>query len=223
MSTFDGIEALNDDTQPRFNPGQFPRKLTTATLNTLRLRRTGAGRAVRRPLRRQGRQDGDGSDDDEDDSDSDTDDDDITCGEVLCCCWGPRCCVAGCMLITALMGWSAAITYGIARAPTYEQLAMPIRVARQKWLSKTPQNAEEGFILFDRNADGLIGVDDMAQVARITTGEDPTHQELVDYIARGDLDGDGALNEAEYTALLHRERAEGRPSGRGKGKGRGGQ
>ena len=98
-------------------------------------------------------------------------------------------------------------------------MVTPIRVARQRWLSKTPHNAEEGFILFDRNADGRIGVDDMAAVARITTGENPTHEQLVAYIARGDLDGDGALDESEYQQMLQSERAQGK--GKGKGLGRG--
>ena len=121
------------------------------------------------------------------------------------------------MFICSLMLWSAAITYGILRQPSYEDIVTPIRVARQRWLSKTPHSAEEGFILFDRNADGKIGVDDMAVVARITTGEDPTREMLQAYIARGDLDGDGALDEDEYMQMLHRERAEGKGKGKGKG------
>ena len=121
------------------------------------------------------------------------------------------------MLITALLIWSSAITYGVLKQPTYEQLAMPIRVARQRWLSKTPHSAEDGFMLFDRNADGYIGIGDMAVVARITTGEDPTHDQLVAYIARGDLDGDGQLDEEEYTQMLQRERAMGKGEGKGEG------
>ena len=150
----------------------------------------------------------DGDDDgDDDDSDDDSDDgEDISCFDLVCCCWGPRCCVATCMLTMSLSVWSAAVTYGILKQPTYEQLAMPMRVARQRWLGKTPHTAEEGFTLFDRNADGKISVNDMAVVARITTGENPTHEDLVKYIAKGDLDGDGALDESEYIQLVHRER-----------------
>ena len=115
----------------------------------------------------------------EDESDDDDDDDDdVTCFEVFCCCWGPRCCVGSCMLIMTLMGWSAAITYGIFRQPSYDDLVVPIRLAKQRWFNAKPTNAEDGFILFDRNADGKISVADMATVARITTGEDPTHEQL---------------------------------------------
>ena len=124
--------------------------------------------------------------------------------------------MSSCMLIFALMAWSAAITYGILHQPSYEQVVTPIRVARQKWLGKPPKNAEEGFVLFDRNADGRITVSDMATVAKITTGEDPTHEQLAAYIARGDSNGDGALDEEEYKQLLFRERAE-KANGKGNG------
>ena len=207
---------------------RFPAAAVTAeTLTTLRRRRTGPGRALRRPLTQPRRRDDDGSDEDEEDEDEDEDDEDdddepVSLSELCCYCWGPRCCVASCMLLLALMAWSAAITYGILRQPTYEQMVTPLRVARQRWLSKTPHSAEEGFILFDRNADGLIGVDDMAVVAKITTGEDPTREQLEAYIARGDLDGDGALDENEYTQMLFAERAQGKGKGKGGGKGIGG-
>jgi len=96
-------------------------------------------------------------------------------------------------------------------------MVTPVRVARQRWLGKTPKNAEEGFVLFDRNADGKITVGDMREVARITTGENPTTEQLQAYIAKGDQDGDGMLDEAEYTSLLFRERAAKGQTGSGGG------
>jgi hypothetical protein len=233
-SGFDGIETLPPDaatSDSSFPATTFPRRLTTDALTTLRRRRTGPGRALRKPLQRRARTRPDASDDEEDDEDEedededeedDEDDEDVTIWDIVCCCWGPRCVMGSCMLMLALAGWSAAITYGVLRQPTYENVVTPIRIAKQRWLSKTPQNAEESFILFDRNADGLIGVDDMAVVAKITTGEDPPHEQLVAYIARGDLDGDGALNEEEYMQMLFRERAMGKSKGKGGGKASGG-
>jgi hypothetical protein len=226
-SVYDCVETL--PTAPSgggFNPASFPRRLTPEALTGLRRRRTGVGRAVRQPILRRpppinGSDEESGEESDEyDDSDDDDDDDQIRCSELICCCVGPRCCVASCMLMLALMGYSAAITYGIVRQPTYEQYAEPMRVARRRWFSKTPMSADDGFMLFDRNADGVIDVHDIARVAKITTGENPPHEELQAYIARGDLNGDGVLDEAEYTAQLHKERAEGK--GKGKGKGGGG-
>lgn len=212
MSGFDGVEHIASSSSAPYAPSAFPRRLTAQTLSNLRRRRTGAGRAVRKPLKssrdRSAAGSSDASSDDGDDSDDDDDDENVTCFDVFCCCWGPRCCVSACMLMLTLMGWSAAITYGIMKQPTYEGLVTPIRVAKQRWLTKTPKNAEEGFTLFDRNADGRISVQDMAAVARITTGEDPTHEQLAAYIAKGDTDGDGTLDEAEYLQLLYRERAE---------------
>ena len=196
------------------------RRLTPAALASLRQRRTGAGRAVRRPLQPTeiqlnrmrggvGSEDEDEEDDGEEDDDDDDDDedDDVTCWELLTCCWGPRCCVGSCMICIGLIIFSAAVTYGIVRQPSYEQVVTPMRVARQRWFSKTPQNAEEGFILFDRNADGLIGIDDLKQVAKLTTGETVPVSDLQAYIARGDLDGDGFLDEDEYQQMLQAERA----------------
>ena len=205
-----------------FTPAAFPRRITPSVLDALRRKRTGAGRRVRRPLRpadRDGTDDEYDDDDDGDDDDrDDRDDDDESLLGLLCCCCGVRCWMAVCMLGLAGVGWSMAITYGILRQPTYEEAVAPIRIAKQRWLGKTPQNAEEGFVLFDRNADGKIDIGDMRQVARITTGETPTRDELVAYIAKGDMDGDGKLDEAEYTALLHRERAA-KADGKGGGKG----
>ena len=119
------------------------------------------------------------------------------------------------MLLLALMGWSAAVTYGILKQPSYEELVTPWRVARQRWTHKTPTGADDGFILFDRNADGHIGIDDVAKVAKLTTGEDLPHEELLKYIRRGDLDGDGFLDEAEYLQMLQREREQKAKGGRG--------
>ena len=210
---FDGVE-----TMPSGESSGYRRRLTSDTLTNLRRRRTGPGRALIQPPRRSaapGSRDDDDDDDDDDSSDGDSDDsdgDDISCFDIICCCWGPRCCVAVCMLTMSFGTWSAAITYGILRQPSYEQIVTPIRMARQRWLGKTPHTTEEGFSLFDRNADGRISVADMAIVARITTGENPTHEDLVKYIAKGDLDGDGELDEQEYVQLVHRERAS-RPRG----------
>lgn len=208
-SSFDGVESIS---VAECNPSAYPRRLTAETLGALRRRRTGSGSTVRKPLRPEHRReegvDGVDSNASSGDDDSDDEDDDLSCFDVFCCCWGPRCCVSSCMLIVTLMGWSAAITYGILKQPTYESVVTPIRVAKQRWLTRTPKNAEEGFTLFDRNADGRISVQDMAIVARMTTGEDPTHEQLAAYIAKGDTDGDGTLDEEEYLQLLYRERAE---------------
>ena len=195
--------------------GALPRRLTQDALSALRRRRTGVGRAVRRPLQaREGRRqrtdvsDSASGTDDSDDEDDGSGGDDITCMEIMTCCWGPRCCVSMCMLLITLVGWSAAITYGIVKQPSYDQIVTPMRVARQRYFNKMPENAEEGFILFDRNADGLIGVDDLIKVAKVTTGETVPISELHAYIAKGDVDGDGFLDEAEYLAMLQQQRVE---------------
>ena len=203
-TTFDGIASASCQPRPR---GSASRRLTAETLGALRRRRTGPGRGLRKPLSSGSHNRHADSSESDDDDDDDDDDDTVTCSEVLCCCWGPRCCVASCMLMLTLMGWSAAITYGILKKPSYEQVVTPIRIARQRWLSKTPHTAEESFVLFDRNADGRVDVDDMAVVARLVTGENPTREELKAYIAKGDTDGNGALDEEEYRAMLLQERA----------------
>lgn len=211
-SKFGTFGGLNGPRPPvdSFNPSAFPRRLTTETLATLRRRRAGAARGMCHLLQRE-RREGDASDDDEGGDESDEEGGGDLCDE-FCCCWGPRCCIASCMLIMTLMGWSTAITYGILQQPTYEQVVRPVRVARQHYLSKyyygAPKTADDGFILFDRDADGFVSVRDMKAVAFITTGERPTEEQLKAYIARGDADGDGQLDEVEYLALLHSERAQ---------------
>ena len=217
-SNFDGIDSTPNAPSPAadgggsFNPANFPRRLTTESLAALRRRRTGAARGVRRPLRQERRRRGDESESgSEYGSDEDDEPEGSLCDEI-CCCWGPRCVVAFCMLAATLAGWSAAITYGILRQPTYEHVVRPVRVARQHYLSKywygAPKDAEEGFILFDRDANGLIDVEDMRSVAFITTGERPSEEQLRAYIAKGDRDGDGKLDPDEYLSLLHSERAQ---------------
>ena len=190
-----------------FRASAFPRRLTVDTLTALRRRRTGPARGLRRPLRQQQCREGD--DDDDDDDYDDDDDGDASLFSILCCwCVGPRCMVAACMLATTMALWNAAHRYGIVHQPSYEQLVTPIRVARQRWTHKTPTGADDGFILFDRNADGLIDAADMRIVAKLTTGEHPTEEQLRAYIAKGDANGDGALDELEYLGLLAAERAE---------------
>lgn len=104
------------------------------------------------------------------------------------------------------------------QAKTYEEVVTPLRVARQRWLYPTPTSADNGFPLFDRNADGFIDIGDMSAVAKITTGENVPDGDLRAYIARGDLNGDGMLDEPEFYGMLQRERAEGKGKGRGHGK-----
>lgn len=111
-----------------------------------------------------------------------------------------------CLVISALVGWSVAISMGILRARTYEEVVRPLRVARQYYFSKTPTSADDGFILFDRDANGLITREDIQEAVWITGGERPTDEQANRYIARADGDGDGALNETEYLFLLHEER-----------------
>ena len=193
---------------------------STETLTSLRRRRTGPGRAFHGSLTLQPSKERvyrDDEDDGSSDSDDDSDDDDegTTFGRSSAAAGARRCCVQLAACSSPRWLFASAITYGILKQPSYEQIVTPVRVARQRWFSKTPHGAEDGFILFDRNADGYITVSDMAVVARVTTGEDPTHEQLVAYIARGDLDGDGKLDEAEYMQMLQRERAMGKGKGAG--------
>lgn len=118
----------------------------------------------------------------------------------------PRCIVSFCTLCAGIAAWSVAISMGVLHQPSYEELARPVRVARQYYFTKTPTSADDGFILFDRDADGLITADDLQAVVSLTSGEQPTTQQVSKYIARADFDGDGALNETEYLHLLHEER-----------------
>ena len=199
-AAFDGVDGAGP-----YRPGAFPRRLTSDTLAALRRRRTGPARGLMRPLRRpRGGADGE-SDDDEDEEDSGDEDESLV--SALCCwCVGPRCCVSACMLSLAFVIYSSAVAHGVLKQHTYEQLITPIRRARQRMTHKTPTGADDGFILFDRNADGVIDTADLAIVAKMTTGEHPTEEQLRGYIRRGDTDGDGALNETEYLEMLHRER-----------------
>ena len=208
-SAFDGIdgEPASSSTVEytnHFRPSAFPRRLTPDTLAALRRRRTGPARGLRRPLKQSRR--GYDEEDEEDDEYEDEEEDESLFSILCCWCVGPRCCVATCMLVLSLIVWNWAIAQGILRQPSYDQMVTPIRVARQRLTHKKPTGADDGFILFDRNADGLIDKDDMAIVARLTTGEHPSEEQLRAYIAKGDLNGDGALDEPEYHELLRRER-----------------
>ena len=234
VRTFDGIELETEG-----EPGPATRRLTPEVMNALRRRRTGVARGVSRPLRRTEdttedeeldelddeldfELDDDLDDDLEDSDDSDDSDDvgqrrrrrrykdDGSVLSVLFDCCGARCLGALCMLVMAGGIASFAITYGVIKAKSYEELVTPIRIAKQRWINKKPTSADDGFILFDRNADGIIDQRDLKVVAKLTTGETPPDDALQAYIRRGDLDGDLALNETEYLLLLAAERASGK-------------
>jgi hypothetical protein len=211
-TTFDGIDdPAARDGGGQFNPAAYPRRLTADVLDNLRRRRTGVGRGVRRPLNRRPSRYGS----DEDDSDDEDLENETFLSLIFGCCCGPRCIISVCMLMVALVTWSFAVSSGMLRQPSYKQMVTPIRVARQRLMHGKPTSADDGFVLFDRDADGKIDVEDMAMVAQITTGEVPTDDQLRAYIAKGDTDGDGALDEKEYLDLLHRERAEKKSSNAG--------
>ena len=180
----------------------FPRRLTSDTIQKIRARNP-----IRRgPLRR--RHQIDVSDDDSDGEDAPlqgAEEEVDLCPDCCCCCTGRGFC-ACCLLALAGVFWSVAISLGIMHKPTYEEVARPVRVARRFWFSKTPTGADDGFMLFDRDADGLITKRDLANVASIVGGEPPPPEQVERYISRADVDGDGALNETEYLSLLHEER-----------------
>lgn len=160
----------------------------------------------------------DDSDEEDDDSDTDSDDSDdailrrrrrrrlrqIECPDGCCC--SVRGIISCCILFAAIIGWSVAVSLGILHQPTYEEVVRPIRIARQFYFSRAPVSADDGFILFDQDADGLISEDDLAAAIYKTTGKQLSPEDLHKYIAQADFNGDGALNETEYLALLYEER-----------------
>ncbi len=227
-SSFDGIDDAHVDRGPA------ARRLTPAVMDALRRRRTGVARGVRRPLQRDDEELDDDLDDSEDVDSEDSSDgttglrrrrrrrryeDDGSLIALLLDCFGPRCFGAVCMLMLAATITSFAISYGIIQPKSYEDIVTPIRVAKQRWLHKKPTSADDGFILFDRNADGIIDQRDLRVVAKLTTGETPPDDALQAYIRRGDMDGDLALNETEYLLMLAAERASGKGKGKGQSKG----
>lgn len=226
---FDGIDGppLTGRGASAASSSSATRRLTPEVMDVLRRRRTAQGRGVRRPLQDFGDSEFDDDElDDFDDEDSSDDDvarrrrrrrreEDDSLFSILCCCFGPRFFGAMCMLAFAGVITSVAITYGIIQPKSYEDMITPIRVAKQRWLHKKPTSADDGFDLFDRNADGIIDTGDLAVVAQLTTGEVPTDDAIKNYIRRGDLDGDLALNETEYLMMLAQERLNGKGKGAG--------
>ena len=59
--------------------------------------------------------------------------------------------------------------------------------------SKTKQNAQEAFSLFDKDGDGTITTKELGTVMR-SLGQNPTEAELQDMINEVDADGNGILS-----------------------------
>lgn len=195
--------------------GSYSRRITPERLSMLKQRRRAAtDRSLRGMLPRRSRAYAPHDSEDESADESEEEEmmrraaqqDQDFCPDWCCCC-SIKGCVAFVLLLGALVGWSVAISMGIMKEKTYEDVARPLRIARRDWLSRRPKSAEEGFALFDRDADGLVTAEDVSAVALMTTGERPTEAQLRAYIGRADTDGDGAMDETEYLALLKAERA----------------
>ncbi|EOD17947.1 hypothetical protein EMIHUDRAFT_195927 [Emiliania huxleyi CCMP1516] len=100
-------------------------------------------------------------------------------------------------------GFSVAVHYGLVRKPdTSEMFSLD---AWREWPTKL--RVEAGFRQYDRDKDGVFGPADVAEIALTLKGERPTPRQAAAWVARGDLDGDGALNFTEFWSMTRKERA----------------
>jgi len=147
-------------------------------------------------------------DDMESDSDSSSEEEEEDERYPKCCC-GCRCtphvALIVCMSFISVGIYGFAVWYGFRKMPTLEQLLHP-----STWVEWPPylKSTEENFAVFDRDKDGFISTDDIAEMATIKDGVRPSDKQLKAYIGKADMDGDGRLNQAEYVELVRLEREE---------------
>ncbi|KAG6480815.1 neo-calmodulin-like [Zingiber officinale] len=66
---------------------------------------------------------------------------------------------------------------------------------------------KEAFSLFDKDGDGCITVEELADVVR-SLGHDPTKQELQDMIMEVDVNGNGTIEFNEFLSIMDRKMKE---------------
>ncbi|KAK8871001.1 hypothetical protein M9Y10_008914 [Tritrichomonas musculus] len=66
------------------------------------------------------------------------------------------------------------------------------------------QEFRQAFDIMDRDADGMINIDDLAAVMR-AIGQSPTHNEIQDMIREVDADGKDKIDFLEFLALMSRQ------------------
>ncbi|KAF0914665.1 hypothetical protein E2562_031127 [Oryza meyeriana var. granulata] len=67
---------------------------------------------------------------------------------------------------------------------------------------------QEAFLLFDKNGDGCITLEELAAVTR-SLGLEPTDQELNDMMREVDTDGNGIIDFQEFLSLIARKMKDG--------------
>ncbi|KMZ76016.1 putative Calmodulin [Zostera marina] len=66
---------------------------------------------------------------------------------------------------------------------------------------------KEAFLLFDKDGDGCITMDELATVIR-SLGQNPTKEELLDMMNEVDVDGNGTIEFNEFLHLMARKMKE---------------
>ena len=114
-----------------------------------------------------------------------------------------------CLVVLAL----CMLAKGAARRPSLDDVVRPLRIAKhQLKLSRqqAPTKEEDAFDYFDRDADGRLTKEDLDEIALLRSNGKTrwSAEELDAWLGRGDTDGDGALDEREFVALVQRLRRE---------------
>ncbi|XP_072991807.1 calmodulin-1-like [Typha latifolia] len=66
---------------------------------------------------------------------------------------------------------------------------------------------QEAFLLFDRNGDGYISLEELNTVLQ-SLGQNPTNEELHDMIKEVDMDGNGTIDFEEFLNLMAKKMKE---------------
>jgi hypothetical protein len=113
----------------------------------------------------------------------------------------PHLCIAIFMMLSSGAIWAGAAYLGIVQGPSerLEAIHNHSRARLWPWQTRTALNS---FAAFDHDNDGFFSDRDLTHLMPKATAA-----ERKKYLGLADTDGDGKLNEAEYVALVHRERA----------------
>ena len=211
---FSLVEGLRESRQAAATAAEFDGVLVGGGGPAVRRRGRGQMRSLLMARGDEDEEEGEGADEEEG-QDGDDDDDEFARAErrgddscIFCCCWPADAAVIVCVCIALLAFMGLGMRTGLLTLPTYQDVARPLSMTRQQlrlarhFLTSNRPAEDMGFDLLDRDANNLVTVEDISQLAALSPDKPHGRERLTRWLAQGDRNGDGALDGVEYAAMV---------------------